>query len=236
MKKAFADVITERLGVEPIEINSSLVSAQNRKRLYWTNIPNVQRPADRGIVLCDILENGLAWRDKSYTIDANYWKTSGRYNPERQSTRRAQVAVAVGYRNRREEDGNLYRRFETSGLDKANALTTVQTDSTVALGISCHGRKDKSENHTKPLVIAPGTDGEPIYEVCNGEIEIMGRKYKINLPDGVYAIRKFTPTECERLQTLPDGYTEGVSKTWRYRFLGNGWTVDVIAHILKSLA
>ena len=59
--------------------------------------------------------------------------------------------------------------------------------------------------------------------------------YKIDLPDGEYLIRKLTPLECERLQTLPDGYTEGVSNTQRYKAIGNGWTVDVIAHIFKHL-
>ncbi len=59
--------------------------------------------------------------------------------------------------------------------------------------------------------------------------------YQVNIPDGDYVIRKLTPLECERLQTVPEGYTEGVSNTQRYKMLGNGWTVDVIAHIFKSI-
>ena len=74
----------------------------------------------------------------------------------------------------------------------------------------------------------------PVYEVVNGEIEIKGKKYPIKLPDGHYVIRKLTPTECERLQTLPDGYTSAVSATQRYRGLGNGWTAEVIIHILAG--
>lgn len=75
----------------------------------------------------------------------------------------------------------------------------------------------------------------PVYEVVNGEIEIKGKKYPIKLPDGYYVIRKLTPTECERLQTLPDGYTSAVSATQRYRGLGNGWTAEVIIHILAGV-
>ena len=74
MKKESEDVITELMGVEPIMINSALVSAQNRKRLYWTNIPNVVQPNDKGILLKDILESGVVDREKSYCIDANYYK------------------------------------------------------------------------------------------------------------------------------------------------------------------
>lgn len=76
MSKAIREEITRRLGVEPICINSALVSAQNRQRLYWTNIPGVQQPEDRGIMLRDILETGMAWREKAYTLKANYYKTS----------------------------------------------------------------------------------------------------------------------------------------------------------------
>ena len=81
-----------------------------------------------------------------------------------------------------------------------------------------------------------GTNGKkvPIYEVRDGIITIKGKQYPIKLPDGYYIIRKLTPTECERLQTLPDGYTEGVSNAQRYKALGNGWTAEVIIHILNG--
>ena len=246
------DQISRELGVDLMHINSALVSAQNRQRFYAFNW-KVEQPEDRGILLQSILEDGLCWRDKAYTIDSNYWKTSGQYSPERQSTRRAQVAVGVGYRNRRENDGKLYRRFETSGVEKSNTLTTVQTDSMVAQAICYRGRRTKDGeyfvnyeartdgkanalvgNYTKSLVVEPAVGGKPVYEVINGEIEIKGKKYPIKLPDGFYIIRKFTPTECERLQTLPDGYTAGVSDTQRYKALGNGWTAEVIIHILNG--
>lgn len=186
------DQISHELGVELMHINSALVSAQNRQRFYAFNW-NVDQPADRGIMLKDILETTTS--EKGYELRA--------------------PAVGVGCRNRREDDGKLYRRFETSGVPKANALT--------------------ASGHQSRLVVA-NQNGEdlPVYEVVNGEIEIKGKKYPIKLPDGYYVIRKLTPMECERLQTLPDGYTSAVSATQRYRGLGNGWTAEVIIHILTG--
>lgn len=186
------DQISHELGVDLMHINSALVSAQNRQRFYAFNW-NVDQPADRGIMLKDILETATS--EKGYELRA--------------------PAVGVGCRNRREDDGKLYRRFETSGIEKANALT--------------------ASGHQSRLVVT-NQNGEdlPVYEVVNGEIEIKGKKYPIKLPDGHYVIRKLTPTECERLQTLPDGYTSAVSATQRYRGLGNGWTAEVIIHILAG--
>jgi site-specific DNA-cytosine methylase len=146
MRKESRDIISKELGVEPIEINSSLVSAQIRTRLYWSNIPGVRQPEDKGIKLRDIIETGYADQDKSYCLDANYYK-----------------------------GGNLKSYFE---------------------------------KHRRQLVFSDESKQE---------------------------YRKLTPLECERLQTVPEGYTEGVSNTQRYKMLGNGWTVDVIAHIFKGL-
>lgn len=92
------------------------------------------------------------------------------------------------------------------------------------------------EEQRRPRVVQTWNgEDKPIYEVINGEIEIKGKKYPIKLPDGHYIIRKLTPVECERLQTLPDGYTAAVSATQRYRGLGNGWTAEVIIHILTGV-
>lgn len=119
-------------------------------------------------------------------------------------------AQGAAWRGR--DDGSAYE-VRTDG--KANALT--------------------ASGHQSRLVVT-NQNGEdlPVYEVVNGEIEIKGKKYPIKLPDGYYVIRKLTPTECERLQTLPDGYTSAVSATQRYRGLGNGWTAEVIIHILAG--
>ena len=210
--------IRERLAVgggKYIEINSALVSAQNRKRFYVHNCGEVEQPRDRGILLSDILESGLSCRDKSLCLVSTYYKKNENdYFPRRRGTVTFEP-VGVGYRNRREADGKLYRRFETHCEPKANAITTVQTDSMVAI--------ESGAKHEKPC-----------YEVKDGKIEIKGRTYAIRLPDGFYTIRKLTPIECERLQTMPDNYTAAVSASQRYKALGNGWTAEVIKHILGA--
>lgn len=224
------DQISHELGVDLMHINSALVSAQNRQRFYAFNW-NVDQPADRGIMLKDILETTTS--EKGYELRA--------------------PAVGVGYRNRREDDGKLYRRFETGGIPKGNALTTVQTDSMVAEPFNpVEGGKSHtltasygkiaesnlsqygSEKNRQRVIQTWKGEEKPVYEVLNGEIEIKGKKYPIKLPDGLYIIRKLTPVECERLQTLPDGYTAAVSNTQRYKGLGNGWTAEVIIHILAG--
>lgn len=233
------DQISRELGVDLMYINSALVSAQNRQRFYAFNW-SVKQPEDGGILLRDILESTV--NEVTYEMQA----------------------VGVGYRNRREDDGKLYRRFETHGEEKSNALTTVQTDAMVAepirVGTIANNAKNKSFDSQQYRVYSPdgksvtlcGNGGgvgaktglylcptatEPLanlYEVCDGLITIKGKQYPIKLADGYYIIRKLTPVECERLQTLPDGYTEGVSNAQRYKALGNGWTAEVIIHILNG--
>lgn len=185
--------ISEKLGVQPIMINSALVSAQNRKRCYWTNIPSVIQPQDKGILLKDILESGIGWQDKSYCMTASY-------------------------------NGAVFR----------NTLERKQ-------------RTMVAEPVIKPIRVGEygkGGQGQRIYSVYGKSVSLtangggQGAKtglYKIDLPDGDYIIRKLTPVEAERLQTLPDNYTMGISNTQRYKCIGNGWTVDVIAHILGGL-
>ena len=173
MKKEFQDVITEHLGVEPILINSSLVSAQNRERLYWTNIPNVTQPIDKRLVLRDIMED-LPFKEglEKYTYEPRVFKEGS-------------LCHHIG-------DGNfkgglqLKRIYAETG--KSPTLTTISG-----------GCQEKKVSNNRGLW------------------------------------RELSPVEYERLQTVPDNYTEGVKKSARYTMLGNGWTVDVIAHIFKNL-
>ena len=233
------DEISEYLGVQPIMMNSALVSGQNRKRCYWTNIPNVAQPEDKGIMLADILEDGLPWQDKSYCMTASYdgatlWNTL-------QRSQRSMIAepVGVAQRGRYIQSGKRSAKciggteqfIEARKDGKSNCLTTVQKDSMIAGPI----RMGKIGN---------GGQGQRIYSVRGKSVTLsangggQGAKtglYKIDLPDGDYIVRKLTPIEAERLQTLPDNYTEGISNTQRYKCIGNGWTVDVIAHILGYL-
>jgi DNA-cytosine methyltransferase len=187
MKKESQDVISKYLGVEPIKINSASLSAQNRERLYWTNIPGVQQPEDKGILLKDIIESGFVDRDKSFCLDANYFK-GGNLKSYFEKNRRQLVfnrCIQVGEADLKGHD-SIKRVYSVEG--KAPTLTTM------------------GGGHREPKIAISETEW-----------------------------RKLTPLECERLQTVPEGYTEGVSNTQRYKMLGNGWTVDVIAHIFSGL-
>ena len=191
MKCEDKEIITKTLGVEPICINSALVSAQTRKRLYWTNIPNVQQPENRGILLKDILESGIAPQNKSYCLTETHHKAS--FSDFVKKHTRTMIAMPIRL-------GHLEGRSNA----QANRVYSIEGKS-VCLNANGGGGGAKTG------------------------------LYKIDLPDGEYIIRKLTPIECERLQTLPDNYTAGISNSSRYKAIGNGWTCEVIAHILRGL-
>ena len=234
--KAF---ISEELGCEPILVNSALVSAQHRKRLYWTNINGITQPDDKGVLLKDIIDSGLTARDKSYCIDACYYKGGSKTRLDNQSGKRQIVFEPAGAALRTRADGNgSFKRLEVRGDDKLNAVTTTTTDSVVCAPVRVGS-------------FGTGGQGNRVYSVHGKTVSVMangggrGGKaglYKIDLPDGDYIVRKLTPVEAERCQTMPDNYTAlgvddsgktvKISNTQRYKCVGNGWTVDVIAHIL----
>jgi len=201
MPQNIKQYISEELGVEPVLINSALVSAQHRKRLNWTNIPRITQPDDKSILLKDILETGVSAREKSLCIDACYYKGGNHTRPLSQSGKRNVVyePVRIG-------------SYGTGG--QGNRIYSVQGKS-VSLMSNGGGR--------------------------GGKVGL----YKVELPDGNYVVRKLTPLEAERCQTLPDYYTAfglddtgktvNISNTQRYKCIGNGWTVDVIAHILRNI-
>ncbi len=322
MAPAIRAQITKELGVEPVLINSALVSAQNRQRLYWVGKRNqdgtysqvdVEQPEDRGIMIRDILEGGECWREKSYTLKANYanagavngvcgqhfpapmaaepvnMTTDGKakclratyfkdgirnmvgntvdrktcvaepvrigtiesaaknadfdsqqyrvYSPDGKSVTLCGQGGGVGaktglyavpcagrmigrrinqegHRDDYNESIPRYQRFEINAdPQKTNCLSTVEKDNLII---------EDTDKKTKP-----------VYEVRAGQITINGRQYPIDVADGFYTIRKLTVTECMRLQTVPESYVFPVSDTQAYKMLGNGWTVDVIAHIMR---
>ena len=176
MPKADKDIITREMGVEPVMFNASLVSAQSRKRLFWTNIP-FTLPDDRGILLKDILQSNV---DDSFYVNNGLGAKTGLYKVGRDVGRRLN---ADGHRADGDTSIPYERRIETREDDKSGTLTSVAKDN---------------------LVVGD-------------------------------RIRKLTPVECERLQGLPDNYTEGVATTHRYKCLGNAFNVDVIAHILTRV-
>jgi DNA-cytosine methyltransferase len=242
------DIITERLGVQPVMINSSLVSAQHRTRYYWANFP-ITQPEDNGIMLNDVLEHGVADRDKSFCLDANYWK-GGNLKSYFQKHRRQLVfskdmLCHVGDADIKGHD-SVKRVYHPAG--KCPTLTTMggghREPKILVLPCALTERrteearkirrehrkltgKDWSPRRGKELV--PRTDGKMNCLTAS----FSNKEHTVVEED--YTWRKLTPLECERLQTLPDLYTEGVSNTQRYKMLGNGWTVDVITHIFKCM-
>ena len=426
MSPAIRAQITAELGVEPVLINSALVSAQNRQRLYWAGKRNqdgtysqvaVEQPVDRGILLRDILERGVCWREKAYTLKANYANAGavngvdGGHFPATMAAEPVRIGTIENDAKNQAFDSQQYRVYSPDGKavtlcgnggglgaktglyavpvpvkeekigvfpnekgeltqcqskriysidakgrglnagpgglgvqtglyaipaagrvvgrrineqghrddyneaiphfqyfevnedpQKTNCLTTVQKDNMIAVpvrvgaipnrdgelgtsqsrriystegksvslqarpngggadgaatglyavpaGMAWRGREngstfemrdDQKSNtvaatgHQSRLVIEEA-DGKqmPVYEVRGGRITIKGKEYPIKLADGFYIIRKLTVTECKRLQTVPDTYAFPVSDTQAYKMLGNGWTVDVIAHIMS---
>lgn len=310
--------ITAELGVEPVLINSALVSAQNRQRLYWVGKRNpdgtysqvcVEQPEDRGILLRDILESGVCWREKGYALTASNHSATAEDMIARRQRNGAAEPIRIGTiendAKKQDFDSQQYRVYSPDGKsvtlcgqgggvgaktglyavpvrvgampNKDGELGTSQssriysTDGksvslkarpngggadgastglyAVPVGMAWRGREngsafevrdDQKSNavaatgHQSRLVIE-AEDGKqmPVYEVRGGRITIKGKTYPIKLADGFYIIRKLTVTECKRLQTVPDTYAFPVSDTQAYKMLGNGWTVDVIAHIMS---
>lgn len=229
MKKEYLDVISEYMGVQPVMINSALVSAQNRVRFYWTNIGEIEQPEDRGILLKDIIESGTDIdADKARTIDANYFK-GGKIGGTHQSSKRNYQITGGAIRGRYNEDGKTEQKLEVQHTGRANSITTVQKDS---LCIQV-GEADLKKHDSIKRVYSPEGKSPTLTTMGGGN-----REPKVATKETGSAWigwRKLTVLECERLQTVPEGYTEGVSNTQRYRMLGNGWTVEVIEHIFSKL-
>jgi len=198
MKKEYLNEISRMMGVQPVFINSALVSAQNRQRYYWTNIGEIEQPDDRGVFIADIIEHGVVNRDKSFCIDSNYWK--GTTVEQYLKKNRRQIVFTE---QRSDEAKRIRKEFmKVHGVDfcprRSKVLVARKDDK-----MNCLTATFSLKEHT--------------------------------LIDEKLFYRKLTPIECERLQTVPDDYTNHVSNTQRYKMLGNGWTVDVIVHILKHL-
>lgn len=172
MEQRWADVISSELGIQPIMINSAKLCAAERKRLYWTNIPKVTQPEDKGIVLKDIIL-------PAEEVPEKYW----------------------------------YTKYD---------FTVHAFEPKVKATLHLNGHRQSKEvyniNAKCNTLLCDGNGGNLVKKIYQ---------------DG--KVRKLTPLEYERLQTLPDGYTEGVADSHRYTAIGNGWTVDVIAHIFTHI-
>ena len=326
MSPAIRAQITAELGVEPVLINSALVSAQNRQRLYWVgkrepdgtySQVRVEQPEDKGILLRDILESGVCWREKGYALTASnhsataedmiarrqrngvaepvnittggksqclrasYYKDGIRNMVGNTVDRKTCVAepIRIGTiendAKKQDFDSQQYRVYSPDGKSVTlcgNGGGVGAKTGLYAVPISAENNKvilkaidglvdrkgyvpemfnpyNRAEITGKAPTLSTGSmvtsscavlifetaDGKqiPVYEVRGGRITIKGKEYPIKLADGFYIIRKLTVTECKRLQTVPDTYAFPVSDTQAYKMLGNGWTVDVIAHIMS---
>lgn len=238
MSAAIREQISRELGVEPVLINSALVSAQSRQRLYWVGQRNadgtysqvtVEQLEDRGILLRDILESGVSWKEKAYTLRASAGHHQGMSNILRTITSNGKF----GYLGAAEpvRIGTIESTAKNADFDSQQYRVYSQDGKSVTLCGQGGGVGAKTGLYAAPT--DPNGKVCPIYEVCNGQITIKGKQYPIRLSDGFYIIRKLTVTECKRLQTVPDNYVFPVSDTQAYKMLGNGWTVDVIAHIMS---
>lgn len=281
MKQEFSDAISEILNCKPVEINSALLSAQSRKRLYWTNIGTIEQPEDKKIMLKDIVHENTSTflkDEKSYCIDASYNKAA--LSDYLRRGRRQQVFEElkefivpfdktlqildkevergkVGFFRKDSQANRIYYIHDKAvtlcddagggaakmGQYLFGAINTPRGNNKG--GIRQNGEKSPTISsskfeHNNFLCFGCMTP-ERVNKKQNGQRFNNGCKaYTLTGQDGHGVliegyIRKLTPIECERLQTLPDNYTEGVSNAQRYKMLGNGWTIDVIAHILNYL-
>lgn len=204
------DIITKELGVEPVMFNAALVSAQSRKRLFWTNIP-FTLPEDQGILLKDILQPECDVSERM-TVKGKCVATA---QTGRNETKK------LGFMNGLDHQAN--RVYDDAG--KLPALASV-CNSMVKVGHI--GNSDSQGNR-----VYDANGKSATLSANGGGLGAKTGLYKVDLPTST--IRKLTPIECERLQGLPDNYTDCVANTNRYKCLGNAFNVDVVAHILRGM-
>lgn len=302
MSNQIRQSITNTFGLEPICINSALVSAQNRQRLYWVGIrqedgtykkADIKQPEDRGILLKDILEtsyNILHEKEMDYMVrdsKGNYsdrWTYCQKPGQKDKSVRiPANIHKGVPY-NIVAEPICLNSKSGRNGIEglqpsiqdrvysidgKHTAVTTSFLPNIVEAVHECFKVKEATKQGYVAIEIGGcvdmsmpnsktrrgrkmdeksnclqtscefyqycGTVDTPIYEVKDGMITVKGKQYPIKLVDEFYIIRKLTVRECMRLQTVPEWYEFPVSNSQAYKMLGNGWTIDVITHIINEL-
>jgi len=247
MKKEYQDVISSYLGVQPLMLNSSLFTAQNRKRLYWTNFPIDSDIEDKQIVLQDILEeDGIACKEmtnvngKSHCLTATYngavW-----WNSIQRKQRTMVGCIEVGHAEeyahyRHEQAKRVYHQEGKSPtlltMQGGNREPKVATYSTKG-GRIVNRRLDENGTRKDNQLDLPFTTQIEVRQ--DDKTNCLTTVQKDNVLVKGMTWRKLTPLECERLQGLPDNYTNHVSKTQRYKMLGNGFNVPTIRHIIKDL-
>lgn len=237
IKETLTEILNKLYGGVSTEINSALVSAQNRKRIYFTNYGEIPQPEDKGILLKDILESGIIDKEKAYALKHQAGNA-------RDYIKKHHTAAVF-------EPVNITEPIRLGDIDTNAQAHRVYSSygKSVALSANAGGQGGKTGLYATPveIVITEDTvveelwggnlkiDGKLIYKVENGLIPFKEDFYPINLPDGYYLIRKLTVKESMRLQTIPEWYEFPVSDTQAYKMIGNTWTCDVITHILSFI-
>lgn len=234
-------VLSEEIGIYGVHINSALVSAQNRRRIYWTNIrtrreglfgelhSDIPQPEDKGIFLRDILEEEV---DERYFLSDKVVK-----NLLEHKERNKEKGNGFGAVFHKPENKMGCLKVGGTGMDdlvcvamrgrETSCLTPKRTEYGKSIGKDYEAGKIEEQRKNMQR-LEPRTDGRTncLTSVQKDNLIIDGKSC---------GIRRLTPTECSRLQTIPDWYKWECSDTQRYKMLGNGWTVDVIAHIMSFI-
>lgn len=224
MKKEFQDVISGYMGIEPVMINSSLVSAQNRVRFYWTNICEITQPEDKGIYFKDIIES---------EVDDIYYYSN--VVMKRLDVSDIDHVGMVGYKSKGKESnkcGTLLARHYKGMQSLPYPIVKEKILRIPEATVKGYVDINPNEGVDLTFINSKTRRGRRMEDKSNC---LTAANYDYCWYDG-YVCRKLTPIECERLQTFPDQWTDGISNSQRYKALGNSWTVDVIAHIFKGLA
>ena len=261
MKKEYQAIMSEHMGFEPQALDSKWVSGQNRYRLYWLGKlqddgtykqVHIAPLEDKNIVLADILEDlpfdeapnylkgtwcGRVRGDlvKSVDDDKAHCLTASMYKGQIPTFVKSKKPIQVGMANDIKGFDIIKRVYSPQG--KSPTLTTMQgghRQPKVAIGRIVNRRLDEHGTRKDNQLELPFTTQLEVSDGAKSNCLTTVQKDNVVVSED-FLYRKLTPLECERLQTLPDNYTEGVSNTQRYKMIGNGWTVDVIAHILKGI-
>jgi DNA-cytosine methyltransferase len=242
MSKESKAEITKIMGVEPVMINAALVSAQNRKRLFWANFP-ITQPKDKGILLKDIIESGTVDRLKSYAIDANYWKGGSLKNylekkrrqlVLRQSESRLMVTepIRVGQIGKGGQGDRIYSiEGKSVNLSANGGGRGAKTGLYVIKAASQRGRYlvDGKRKDVK------GAKTIQRIEIGGDKANTLTKVQKDSLILENEIVRKLTPIEYARLQCFPDNWCEGISNSQQYKCYGNAVNVEVVKHIISCL-
>lgn len=256
MSKEIRASIDGTFGFEAVHINSALVSAQNRQRLYWVgkrnanggyDRVNVVPPCDRGIQVRDILEYGVFEKRKAYCLKhqagnaRDYFKKA---SYQHYGATGIAEPIQVGAMPRpngtlsRSQAFRVYSIYGKSVVQNSGGGGAGGKTGLYAIPTKLPwAEPTEFDESGKPTKARSGADGKiyDVFEVADGKITIKAKAYSIKLLDGYYIIRKFTVRECARLQTVPEWYDFSViSNTQAYKCLGNGWTVEVIVHLIKA--